>query len=75
MTFEIRRPGRVTLTVHDISGRLVCSLDLGALPAGHHQIRWDGRNSAGQNVASGMYLLRLEGADGASATAKALLVR
>jgi len=35
----------------------------GSLPAGRHTERWDGRDAAGREVASGTYLLRLETAD------------
>jgi flagellar hook assembly protein FlgD len=31
----------------------------GALPAGRHQVMWDGRDESGQAVSSGVYLYRL----------------
>jgi choice-of-anchor B domain-containing protein len=49
------------LAVYDVSGRLVRLLADGALPAAGPTIRWDGRNSAGVPVASGVYTLRLDG--------------
>jgi hypothetical protein len=37
-------------------------------------LRWDGRDAAGRDCASGLYLVRVT-AGGAAATAKAVLVR
>lgn len=50
----------LTLTVHDLNGRLVRTLSQGRLPAGRHAVSWDGRDERGAQVASGLYLLRLE---------------
>ena len=75
VTFTTLAPGPVTLDVHDMAGRLVASRALGELPTGQHRASWDGRDAAGRNVASGLYILRLRDALGAAATARALLVR
>ena len=48
------------LRVYDLLGRPVRTLWDGPLPAGNHRLRWDGRNEAGQAVASGIYFARLE---------------
>jgi hypothetical protein len=74
VAFDLARPGTVRLTVHDVRGRLVRVLRDGSLPAGRHTERWDGRDAAGREVASGTYLLRLETAD-ARAERKMVLVR
>ncbi|NIR93289.1 MAG: hypothetical protein GWO08_06320, partial [Gammaproteobacteria bacterium] len=29
------------------------------IPAGHHQMQWDGRNDSGEAVGSGIYLLKM----------------
>ena len=47
--------GHVSLTVYDISGRVVQTLIDMQLTAGHHTVEWD----AGQ-VSSGLYLIQLE---------------
>jgi len=49
----------VHLQIFDVRGRLVASLIDGALAAGRHAVRWDGRDQRGQDVASGAYLVRL----------------
>ena len=48
------------LRVYDVAGRLVRELASGEIPAGIHQVPWDGRNTAGTSVGSGIYLYRLE---------------
>ncbi len=63
VVFDLARSGPVRLTVHDVRGRLVRVLRDGSLEAGRHTERWDGRDAAGREVASGTYLLRLETAD------------
>ena len=47
------------LSVFDPLGRQVRALVKGPLPAGLHQLSWDGRDDAGRAVGSGVYLLRL----------------
>ena len=48
-----------TLTIHDVSGRVVRSLVCDELPAGPHEVVWDGRDDSGHQVASGCYLYAL----------------
>jgi hypothetical protein len=53
--------GMVTLRIYDVSGRLVRSLVNGDQTAGEKNVTWDGRNDAGNPVATGTYLYRLTG--------------
>ena len=53
------RPGRATLHVYDVSGRLVRILLDGEAPAGEQHLLWDGRAPGGERVAPGFYMLRL----------------
>jgi hypothetical protein len=50
----------VTLRVYSVSGRLVRTLLDGAVPGGHHAAVWDGCDDGGRDVASGVYVYRLE---------------
>lgn len=75
LAFETLRPGPVSLAVHELNGRLVLRQELGTLPAGQHAARWRGRDTAGRNVASGFYLLRLEDGAGGVQSRKCLLLR
>jgi hypothetical protein len=51
----------VTVTVHDVTGRVVASLDEGRLQAGQERIvRWDGIDRHGARAAPGVYFVRAE---------------
>jgi len=50
------------LSVCDARGRRVAHLHHGALSAGPHRFVWDGRDSSGRKLASGVYLVVLQGA-------------
>ena len=47
------------LGIYDVTGQQVATLVQGWRTAGVHTITWDGRDSAGEQVASGVYLYRL----------------
>ncbi len=64
----------VQIAIYDVLGRRVRILADGNHTAGRHEITWDGRNSAGAPVASGLYLIRLD-ADGQTRLQKATLLR
>ncbi len=57
--FELRRAGRVTLTVYDVIGRRVARLVDGDLVPGMHRVVWDGHDDGGLRVASGVYVYEL----------------
>lgn len=48
-----------SLNVYDPRGRLVRQLASGPVTPGSHAVVWDGRNSAGDPVGSGVYLYRV----------------
>ena len=58
--YELAAPGRVTLRVYDVSGRLIANLIDREAPAGRGLAAWDGRDAAGRRVASGAYYLALD---------------
>jgi hypothetical protein len=63
LSFGLKRAGNVTVSVYDLHGRLVSELYRGFLDVGHHSEEWNGTNSSGQRVSSGVYFARLKGAD------------
>ncbi len=65
---------QVTLTIFDVSGRVVRRLLDGPKPAGHHSVAWRGRDERGVGVSSGVYFYRLD-SPGASETRKMLLLQ
>ncbi len=53
---------QLRVTVHDVTGRLVCMVRDGPIDYGagdHGAIVWDGRTASGQRVASGFYYIRI----------------
>ncbi len=50
----------VTLKIFDVTGREIQTIVSSTMTAGTHEVQWNGRNSAGLRVASGVYLYRLE---------------
>jgi hypothetical protein len=57
--FALPEPGRVSLSVYDVTGRRVRTLVDGPRPAGRHDVTWDGRTDSGERVSSGVYFYRL----------------
>lgn len=58
--FELPRDKAVSLTIFDVSGRVVKTLvDNQYLTQGIHEIQWDGTSNAGAQVASGTYVYQL----------------
>jgi hypothetical protein len=74
IAFDLARSGRVQLEVFDVRGRSVRRLLAEDLPAGRHEVVWDGRDDAGSGVASGTYVARLS-APGVTTARKMQLVK
>jgi photosystem II stability/assembly factor-like uncharacterized protein len=69
IAYRLSRPSDVTLSIYDVAGRLVRTLEGGSRGAGLHEVRWDGRNEDARIVAAGTYFAALE-AGGEIVTAK-----
>ena len=77
--YQLSEPADVTLRIYAVNGVLVRTLVLGQTPAGIYQSRsraayWDGRNSVGESVASGIYFYTLT-AGNFTATRKLLILK
>lgn len=59
---EVSQGQPLRLTIHDLRGLLVATLVAEELPAGRHQVVWEGRSDQGRACASGVYFVRLEAA-------------
>jgi len=73
-SFSLPVQGRVSLEVYDLRGRRVAVLEDGELAPGSHQIVWNGRDTAGGAVASGVYQARLR-AQGRVLTQRVNIIR
>lgn len=72
--YTVARPGRVTIEVFDLLGRRVAILLDQEQQAGKHLVSWNGNDSGGSAVASGVYFYRMQ-TDGFSDVKKMLLVK
>jgi len=72
--FDVSEAGRVEIDVYNLRGELVRRLLRQSYPSGSHQVRWDGRDDSGSEVASGVYVFRMV-AGSAVDQRKAVLVR
>ncbi len=72
--YSLPQAGIVKLVVYDILGREVRTLVNGAMSAGQQETEWDGKNSNGKTVGSGIYFYRLT-AGRFTATRKMTLVK
>ena len=75
LPFEVSTPAStITLRIYDLLGQPVRTLLQGILQPGSHEVVWDGLDHRGSQVASGIYLYRLE-AGSTHLTRKLLLLR
>jgi flagellar hook assembly protein FlgD len=51
-------PVPVSLTLHDLQGRLVRTLRAGSEGVGKYHVEWDARDDAGRQVGTGIYYVR-----------------
>jgi len=65
LSYITSKPGMVRVDLFDLQGRLVRTLQGSTyLTAGQHELRIDGRGQSGEKLASGVYFVRGETADG-----------
>lgn len=69
ITFSLPEQAKLSLTVHDLAGRLVQTLTEDVFPSGRHNITWDASQSA-----AGMYIIRLD-TEKFNASQKVILLR
>ncbi len=62
IAFALPAEGPVKISIYDTAGRLVRTLVDGVRGAGAQEARWDGKSDSGSDVASGVYIYRLEAA-------------
>jgi hypothetical protein len=76
--FQLAQRADVELEIHNVLGQMVRRFELGEMAAGYYQgvssVHWDGRDSRGRHVASGVYIIRLRAGEFVQIQ-KALLLR
>lgn len=58
--FDLPSGCQVELVVFNTLGQKVATLVKGYMPAGSHQVQWNGENANGTTVPSGLYMYRLQ---------------
>lgn len=61
--YKLPRASNAKLVVYSLLGKKVATLVNDKQEAGVYSVQWDGKNDSGNNVASGVYLYRLEVGD------------
>ena len=77
--YQLATAGKVRITIYDTQGKVVRRLDLGHQREGYYTNRsraayWDGRNTLGERVASGIYFYQLQ-TDDASYLRKLVILK
>jgi hypothetical protein len=74
ISFTLPSETEVQVSIFDAAGRLVKTLQVGTMSAGHNGLQWNGTDERGQPVSSGVYFCCLR-AEGRVMTQKLTLVR
>ena len=72
--FALPQSEEVKLAVYNLAGQRVGTLVKGMRQAGSYSINWDGKDEAGRDLASGVYLYELRAGEKIE-TRKLLLIR
>lgn len=57
--YQIPSSGQVKISIYDIQGRLIRTLDHSYQLGGNHKIIWNGKDGSGRHVASGVYFCQV----------------
>lgn len=60
ISFSLTQSAVTSVTVFDLSGRLVATLESSELSRGEHTLNWDGTDVYGRRLSSGLYLCRIQ---------------
>ena len=74
-TYAVQKEGPVRIAVFDLSGRRVAILADRVMPGGSYSQGWDGRDSKGRSVPSGVYFVRMEHPGGVTEAQKIVRLR
>jgi len=74
ITYNLTRSAEMSLVIHNVAGQIVRTLASGLMSAGQHTVAWDGRDTFGRHLGSGVYIYRLT-AEGKTITRRMTFVR
>ena len=73
-SFSLKEAGNVRMDIFNLRGQLVRTLVDGVCNAGPHKVVWNGKDTAGRSVSTGVYLYKLQ-TKGYTAVKKAMLLK
>ena len=74
IAYSIDLNSNVNVTVYSLLGEEIATLLAGDITPGTHEVRWNGVDNAGEAVASGVYIYRVE-ANNQALTGKMMLLK
>ncbi len=63
ISYQLSAFSDVELAIYNLLGQKVRTMVRGRQPAGRYEVKWDGRDEAGREVSSGVYIYRLRAGD------------
>ena len=75
IAYEVPQQAHITLAVYNVLGQEVVRLVNREQQAGRYTVTWDGRNTQGQGVSSGVYLYRITSSTGFVESRRMLLLK
>jgi hypothetical protein len=74
LSFEIQKSDDAVITIYNVAGQRICSIERTNLTPGWHSFLWDGRDDSGKRLASGTYFFTVQTSAGNS-TRKIILLK
>jgi flagellar basal-body rod modification protein FlgD len=62
-SYQLSRPGKVTIEIHDGKGNLVRTIEDGSKETAKQKFTWDGKNQIGVKVPDGTYTFKVKAVD------------
>ncbi len=75
ITYAVGGQGHISLKIYDLLGREITTLVNEVKSPGEYTVEWNGTNSAGQQVASGVYFYQLKTSNGFINTRKMMFLK
>jgi hypothetical protein len=75
ISYQLSMINNVSLKIYDILGREIITMVNEQQQAGKYKVQWDGKNSAGSKVGSGIYFYQLKTFNGYINTKKMLMLK
>jgi len=75
ISFSIPEEGNIDLAIYNIKGQMIKSLLNDQIVAGEHSVIWNGKDTSGKKVGSGVYLYKLNVNGKTEAVKKCLLLK